>query len=1162
MAATDTRASALTYKGTQDNAYVYEYNMPVGESAQFYLTDFAVDLDNGDDAKMKLTPVQGTSYFLYNAEQTDTSLNSPNSASNQRQFVTLSGRGDNYFTITAENFSATGDKNSSATTIKFYIADGSGAEGQVEIHLWINVVPSDIVAVKTGSSYQSYTVKSVIDYEEDENAAPTSINIVSRPTALTVNESVFKDNDLSAQGTRYTLKVYSMTETTGENSATLHTLAQMSSENPGFDKKKLLAFEAYLDSSDKSVTVVRSSENGKNAKPAYTVDPYVDKIWEYLDANGVKFDATTGILNLVPKKSTPKNESILLYVEISKPFVDLKNDTVQSYKNAYSQFAFTVANSKPKATPEIADNMNNDRTSYLTFEGYRGDTREYKVYVKGNTKDRKTLFEDSDSDDTITISSMALKREGNQAQVYKIVPNEDDDGTTTVYYPERTIADDDSGRGDAVTFEYVRATDSIRITINRRVTTDNYNNLPTYIVYTITGRDSADNIVTTDITVVVKNSEPGFKKPDNPDDPEKGDEVIVYDDNGEPLKNVTMTFDGIEYNMVIRLEPTAADTVLYLRSFYTDKDFAPGFVSSDKAVFLNGGLSTKRYYNTVGTGSPTPFKGTDKSDTEDLFSVNAMRDNEALIFRAISYNRGRYADTVLIISDDTGAPSVQINIRLIVDNTAPTRKNANSNDIDEIYIIGSDEQMTDFDDALEPIEFNLYDYVTDPNPNDLRESNENRVQIGTVDGTTDIVLSSLSRKVTYYGKAEDMQDKYGQEIEDNLVYVSPAIDKFTISPKAGYYGYQVITINVRDGSVSADDTKTFKFDIKITVTRNPNDVQVQDLRLAYNKLYEITPQMLFIDKETNEYQGDGFEIKAIRQTDNSSVIAITQQDPSSGNVKNASSSGSSKKWFIRALNRTGLTPVEVDIGIIGRDDVAVVTKPFNIQNVPNIEPHLQPRFEPRTPILFQSGEMDDKHVVTIPAASFVYDEENDEITLLSAKSKKSIVVSATIDTIDNMIRLTFNGRGSSLITVTLTDESLEPHTYTFIAYNDDLPQLNFFLQIGANVQANPLIYIIIAAGILLFIIILIIIIAAVKKKKRIREEIEALLVSEMELEEQMLKLAASPQPTYYQSYGYLPPTQGAQTNPQLMLGDGTGAPPQNQGLALNAGTGNNPDDDL
>ena len=74
-----------------------------------------------------------------------------------------------------------------------------------------------------------------------------------------------------------------------------------------------------------------------------------------------------------------------------------------------------------------------------------------------------------------------------------------------------------------------------------------------------------------------------------------------------------------------------------------------------------------------------------------------------------------------------------------------------------------------------------------------------------------------------------------------------------------------------------------------------------------------------------------------------------------------------------------------------------------------------------------------------------------------------------------------------------------------------------------------------------------IIIGVVRHKKHVQAEVEALLVSEMQLEEQMMKLSAAQ--NAYNPYAALPPTSQP-ADPGLMLGSTT--PPQNQTIGLNA----------
>ena len=981
-----------------NSVFRYSYTMRTGESKEFRLTDFAYDVDDGDNAKMRLMPIQGSTYFFYNASTDPNDILKPSTAANIKQLISISDRGDARFTVNAENFSTEVDPNGAITAIEFRIADGSGAtdnKGEtayLRIQLQISVVPSDISA----TAKKDFTVKSVLDYLTDEDAAPTSINLVSRPDGANRNVSVFLDNDLAAKSTSYTVKLYSMLTKVGENDYKAAKVEDIK-ENPN-------AYLAY-----------DSSASGKADDLNYKTGDNIDYLWDYIDPKGIKFNATTGVIEFVPKKSTivrdGKVSSYDIYVEISKPFYD-KDALKLSSKDQSSTFSLAVDNSAPTATPEVADNMNSDRTSFLRFNAYRGDEREYVVFDPAETlKSRKTLFEDNDTDDTLTVRSVEVKSIGGQAQVYKTISERDPDTgnyvTRNEYYGVGVLNDDGSGRGSAVTYD--TRNNRVKFTVNRRITTDKYNDLPTYIVYTVTVADSANNIAQTDVTVVVNNSLPGFKLPD--------------EDNPLP-DNVTMSFDGLDYSMVIRLENDAPETTLKLNTFYTDKDFVPRSPSTDRVVFSRMDDPRYKYYDAVGSGAATTF-GND--DFDNLFSVNAMRDNESLVFRALSYERGQSVNTKLIISDGTGAPEVVIDIKLIIDNTAPT---FNSEVADQLYIMGNNTPKSEYDDALDPVEYNLYDFITDPNKNDLNPENADRVQIGAQGGASSIVLSQRVREVT----------KDGEVVNENLVYVLPSVDTFTISPRAGYYGYQQVTINVRDGAVDGDDTKYAQFTLMIWVTRNPGDVPVRNLELAYNKLTPITPDKLFTDEE-GKNQGVGFVVKTIEKAGSSgSVIEITSQDNSSSEIKNASEPSASKTWYIRALNENATTPVRVEIAILGREDGDTVWKDFNIINIPNQQPYFTDRYAVQGNVLFSSTEMVN-NTVTIKAYDYLNrdglfdDYEKDELTLTSVKSKKSIVVDAAIDTVNQSILLNFKGRGTSLITVKLKDESQREYTYSFVAEN-------------------------------------------------------------------------------------------------------------------------------
>lgn len=190
----------------------------------------------------------------------------------------------------------------------------------------------------------------------------------------------------------------------------------------------------------------------------------------------------------------------------------------------------------------------------------------------------------------------------------------------------------------------------------------------------------------------------------------------------------------------------------------------------------------------------------------------------------------------------------------------------------------------------------------------------------------------------------------------------------------------------------------------------------------------------------------------------------------------------------------------------------------------------------------------DNTVYLTPEQLFI-DPEDDVMTFVSAKSDKPSLVSASI-TNDELLAIHFTARGSATITITLKDETDKAYSYTLIVTNTDLEAPSMWTRLLVSFESNKLVWVIILCCIALAVIILIVVIAVARKRKRAREELEALLVSEMAIEEQMLRLAGGPLPTGYSSYGYLQSAPGTTVDPSLMLGAGEQAPLQDMGLAL------------
>ena len=175
--------------------------------------------------------------------------------------------------------------------------------------------------------------------------------------------------------------------------------------------------------------------------------------------------------------------------------------------------------------------------------------------------------------------------------------------------------------------------------------------------------------------------------------------------------------------------------------------------------------------------------------------------------------------------------------------------------------------------------------------------------------------------------------------------------------------------------------------------------------------------------------------------------------------------------------------------------------------------------------------------VTLRAKDILTDPEDDILTYVSVKSQKPSLVKASLVNNNELLSITFNARGVADITVTVTDETDERVSRTFRVINQDLPEPSLLTRVIASFESNPVMWAIIIGCVVLVIFILIIILAVLRKRRHEREELEALLVSEMEIEEQMCRLAGGPAPTGYQSFGYLQSAPG-QIDPSMLLGGG------------------------
>ncbi len=194
-----------------------------------------------------------------------------------------------------------------------------------------------------------------------------------------------------------------------------------------------------------------------------------------------------------------------------------------------------------------------------------------------------------------------------------------------------------------------------------------------------------------------------------------------------------------------------------------------------------------------------------------------------------------------------------------------------------------------------------------------------------------------------------------------------------------------------------------------------------------------------------------------------------------------------------------------------------------------------------------------KTIVIRPERWFTDPDIGDVMRFVTpVKVKASAYVDAHLD--GNNIVLVFKGRGKTQLSFNITDATNELHAHTVTVGCTDIAKLGVWASFIAQIQSNPLLYGIIFGAIFLFILLLIIILIVVHKKRKMRAEIEALLTSESELQEDLFRLSMGG--AQYQSFGYLPPAQTI-NNPSLMLGNPNVAQ-NNTALQLGAGQGNSP----
>lgn len=471
-------------------------------------------------------------------------------------------------------------------------------------------------------------------------------------------------------------------------------------------------------------------------------------------------------------------------------------------------------------------------------------------------------------------------------------------------------------------------------------------------------------------------------------------------------------------------------------------------------------------------------------------------------------------------------------------------------------IVGSNTEQ------LDSIQIDIKDYVTDPNSTDT-------VEILNDKNTYLRIVSAMTIEPTRVFSSKYIVDSHTDIVDVITVATDEGQNRYCkITPKTGYFGSQSVSILVADGDLVNTETRTVAFTVTFNVAYDFADVgELNGVSLVRGLTTDVTATSLMKDVTVDS----GVETPEAREVARADVTAtfnpgqdfavseLSVPAKYSDYVRIIKPDENDPAWRVRALRVTSDSdPVQLAVkfklaGEADNENAEEFASTFNVVIVSNPKPELQEMFK-NGKTFYSSGNddflLEDGTIHLSPEDMFT-DNIGDIVSFVSASSKTPSLVEVSVDAADNL-RIKFNARGSAEITVVAADLTGESKSYTFTVTNVDLDEPTFWMSIMISFEENPWIWIGILAGILLIILLIIIIVLVMKRKKRKREELEAMLVSEMELEEQMMRLAGG-MGVPYQSYGYLPPTMPVQQDPGLMLGGGAGAPTNNNAIGLNPG---------
>lgn len=1080
-----------------DGKNIRAYNtatLTIGGASRCIVSDADVD----DQQNLSLLRGFGNSYFSINGENVQ---EVGGSYSNGYITVTPSGYIEGAYrtlTITCNAY----NMSNAYETLRFYVRDPGNPVISAALLVTIRVytlysdVTTSAVTADGATVDQSFTVVDTATYNDPEVAATEKISnydIVKDSAAA--SGAIVDADKLSGSNVSYSYALYALTDIDESGAFNTLTSGQFNDTFAKHLTASQIANGYYYADPDKRAELTTYLVGGKNYDGSEMRADVNNTLLTYVNRY-VNFSISTdGIISFTPVTGTLDNP-VKLYVEVTK--VITRTTAIRSDAQLVSGF---ILNLEVKdSTPIVSE------TADLTFAGRAGENRLFNVF---GTSD--ALFVDPyDYYDVVSYTFdgdyESAVAEGERLSGITAAP---DWKTSTSGGKTRPRAINVTSDGSTINVEVVRRIDILSAD----------GNYPSQVVvpFAVEAKDIGGETVTAVLLITVCNSDPTVRTGQN----NTRDDGVYYDvyDTGSNY-----------YSIDAYVNSDYADLQISLADIVNDHDGEYDIYRlSTETAKINNALVGTNYLNETNTASkPRSISYMEIIESAPHYTeiATAVVDGSIIKIKATTYDRTNTASMYMRVLDRSGKDEendegVIFCVTVYINNSAPQVLNENV----ESAAVGSENSV------LTPISYNINDFVTDPNPSDAEA-----LRIERFEAVAPQRLNTFTDETVLFRAQVDEDDS----------------TSLVVQPNTACYGVQEMRVYVSDGEYDVF------FTIKIEIVYNEQDLE------AFSQINTFRAQTVIINKnvlikaltsqepdvpveEPDETEGEepteGEEVvetsasvvKSFNPGDDFTLIGVRATQSAANYVEITPSESNANEWVIKALKTTSSAVnmvAQFSIDAFEGAENSTFEKTFSLLISTNTPPKLNEAFTSKVTVT-SKGEgalvMDNRKIV-FTAETLFEDAEGDIVTILSASSDVPSLVNAIVDENGNLA-VTFNARGTATITLHITDVTGETIIRRITLTNEDLPSPGMWLSIVSSYEQNTSVWwACIGSGIAIILIIIAVSIIVVKRKN-MREEMEALLVSELEFEDQMMKIASA-------TDRHLQEIAGMQRT-ELLIGDGS-----------------------